>query len=310
MLHAPGERRRGWECVIVGAGPAGLCAAVYMGRFRRRTLLLDTGDGRWSYGQTNENYLGFPHGVSARRLHGLGRAQAERFGVVFRPWEVTAIRAAGHLFRLSTTGGLIATRTVIWATGVRDRWPEFPGARRLVGRTLFWCIVCDGWRARDRRLVVLGDSDKAVRTALQFLTYTRRIVFVADPARGRLSARARARLAAEGIPIVKARVAGVVGVPDHIEQVRLEGGRTLDGDLIFSLYGSVPRTELLRRLPVTLASNGHVRIDDKNRTSLARFFAAGDVTNKHSHQVVSAVHEGAMAAQAANFVLYPPYQKL
>jgi thioredoxin reductase (NADPH) len=102
----------------------------------------------------------------------------------------------------------------------------------------------------------------------------------------------------------------VVGVPDHIEQVRLEGGRTLDGDLIFSLYGSVPRTELLRRLPVTLASNGHVRIDDKNRTSLARFFAAGDVTNKHSHQVVSAVHEGAMAAQAANFVLYPPYQKL
>ncbi len=69
-----------WERVIVGAGPPGLSAVVYMGRFKRKTLLVDSGEGRWVYGQRNENYLGFPHGVSSRRLHTLGVAQASRFG--------------------------------------------------------------------------------------------------------------------------------------------------------------------------------------------------------------------------------------
>jgi thioredoxin reductase (NADPH) len=296
--------------VIVGAGPAGLSAAVYMGRFRRRSLVLDCGDGRWSYGQVNDNYLGFPSGVSAVRLHDLGRAQAERFGVDFRDSEVTAIRGDSDGFRLTTTKGRCRARTVIWAAGVRDRWPEFQGARRLVGRHLFWCLVCDGWRARERRLLVLGDTDRAVRTTLQFLTYTPRVTLLADPGKGRLSARARAKLAQSGIALLEGRVRRVTATKERVERVLLEDGGALEADIVFSLYGSTPRTERLRALPLALARNGHVRIDDKNHTSLPRFFAAGDVTNKHSHQVVSAAHEGAMAAQAANELLYPAVQRL
>src|SRR3954465_3998209 len=107
-------RRAPWECVIVGAGPAGLSAAVYMGRFRRRTLVVDCGDGRWSYGQRNDNYLGFPSGVSALRLHALGRAQAERFGVVFEDSEVATVRAARDGFHLETTGQPCRAGTLIW----------------------------------------------------------------------------------------------------------------------------------------------------------------------------------------------------
>jgi len=299
-----------WECVVVGAGPAGLSAAVYMGRFRRRTLVLDCGDGRWSYGQVNENYLGFPSGVSALRLHALGRAQAQRFGVTFREAEVEAVRAVGAGFRLATTAGALRARTLIWAAGVRDRWPDFRGARRLVGRHLFWCIVCDGWRTRERRVLLLGDTDKSARTTLQFLTYTPHVTLVADRRPVRLSARARAKLATAGVTLIEGRVARVVGTRDAVERVVLEDGRRVEADILFSLLGSVPRTELLGALPVALAGNGHVRIDDKNHTSLPGFFAAGDVTNKHAHQVISAAHEGAMAAQAANQVLYPPYQRL
>jgi len=294
----------------VGAGPAGLSAAVYMGRFKRRTLVLDCGDGRWSYGQINQNYLGFPGGVKGTRLHDLGRKQAERFGVVFQDAEVTRVRFDRRGFHLRTAKGVHQARTLIWAAGVRDRWPDFDGAKKLVGRHLFWCIVCDGWRTRDQRLLVLGNTDASVRTTLQFLTYTRKITYLCDRTQGRPSSRARAKLAQAGITYVEGRVRRVVVQKDCVRRVVLDDKRTLEADIVFSLYGSHPRTDLLRDLPVALAKNGHIRIDDKNRTSLPGFFAAGDVDNKHSHQVVSAAAEGAMAAQAANQVLYPEQQRL
>ena len=294
----------------MGAGPAGLSAAVYMGRFKRRTLVLDCGDGRWAYGQINHNYLGFPGGVRATRLHELGQAQAERFGVVFRNDEVTKVQQDGRGFRLRAGGRVQRARTVIWAAGVRDHWPDFERAEKLVGRQLFWCIVCDGWRTRDQRLLILGDSDRAVGTTLQFLTYTRKVTLLIDRSRGHLSSRARAKLIQGGIRHLEGRVRQVVVSKDCIRHVVLDNGRRLEADIVFSLYGSTPRTELLRALPLKLARNGHVRIDDKNRTSLAGFFAAGDCDNKHSHQVVSAAAEGAMAAQAANHVLYPAMQRL
>lgn len=298
-----------WDCVIVGAGPAGLSAAVYMGRFRRTTLVLDGADGRWSYGQTNDNYLGFPRGVSARRLHTLGRAQAARFGVAFRDAMVTRIEARGTEYRVHHRGGQAHARTVIWAAGVRDLWPDFPGVRRLVGKRLFWCIVCDGWRTLGRPVALLGDSERAVGTALQFLTYTRDVTFVADHG-ARLSGRCHRKMESAGIAFLRARVRRVVCRDGRIERVVLDDRSELHPDYIFSLYGSEPRTELLKALPLARSHSGYVRIDEKNRTSVPTFFAAGDVTDRHGHQVSTAVHEGAAAAMSANQVLYPALQRL
>jgi thioredoxin reductase (NADPH) len=297
-----------WDCVIVGAGPGGLSAAVYMGRFRRSTLVLDCGDGRWSYGQVTDNYLGFPGGVRARRLHALGRAQAERFGVTFRDTLVTGIEQSKGGYRLHHRGGTTAARTVIWAAGVRDLWPDFPGVRRLVGKRLFWCIVCDGWRTLGKRVLLLGNTERAVGTTLQFLTYTRDLTLLVD--RPRLSARCRRKLAEGGIPVLHGRVKRVAAGEDGIERVVLGDRSELRPDYIFSLYGSEPRTELLRGLPLTLSRSGYVRIDAKNRTNVPTFFAAGDVSDRHGHQVAAAVHEGAAAAMSANHVLYPPLQRL
>jgi len=301
-----------YDCVIVGGGPAGLSAAVYMGRFRRSTLLIDSGEGRWIYGQHNENYLGFPKGVSARRLHTLGVAQAERFGVVPQGGRVEQIDRlpSGEGFRLTTSLGVVTGRTVIWAAGVRDRWPTFPAARRLVGKRLFWCIVCDGWRTLDREILLLGNIDAAAEDALQFLTYTRHVTLLVDPGKDELSAHARQKLAAAGIPVLSGEVQRVKLSGQDIEAVVLKGGRVLRAELIFSLYGSDPNTELLRGLPVTLTERGMVDINEKGETNLERFYAAGDVTNYHSDQVASAVHGGAQAAQAANYVLYPARQAL
>jgi thioredoxin reductase (NADPH) len=203
----------------------------------------------------------------------------------------------------------VQARTVIWAAGVRDLWPDFPGVRRLVGKQLFWCIVCDGWRTLGRRVTLLGGSEKAVGTALQFLTYTRDVTFVADR-RARLSSRCHRKLREAGIETRRAHVRRVVTGERGIDRVLLDDGSILRPDYIFSLYGSEPRTELLAALPLARTPSGYIRIDDKNRTSVPNFFAAGDVSDKHGHQVAAAAHEGAAAAMAANHVLYPPLQRL
>lgn len=309
-IEPRGTTGRVWECVIVGAGPAGLSAAVYMGRFRRRTLVLDDQDGRWSYGQRNDNYLGFPHGVSARRLHVLGRAQAERFGVRFREASVQSVRQAASGFRLETSRGRYLARTVIWATGVQDRWPKVPRVRRLVGRRVFWCIVCDGWRTRDKTVVLLGNTDLAVSTSLQFLTYTPDLTFVMDCSPRRLSSRARLRLRQAGIPILVGDVRRIVADPRGGVTLRLGDGQTLSADYVFSLYGSDAKVAPVRKLPLRFSRLGFLRIDERNRTTLPGFFAAGDVSDKHAHQVSTAVAEGGQAASAANFVLYPPRQRI
>lgn len=299
-----------WDCAIIGAGPAGLSAAIYMGRFRRRTLVLDCGDGRWSYGQRNDNYLGFPRGVSARRLHALGLRQAARFGVRFEPAEVTRVSLRGGVFHLSARDREWRARTVIWAAGVQDHWPSFVGARRLVGKRLFWCIVCDGWRTRDRPVLLIGHSRRDASTALQFLTYTPRVTFVVAPERAGSIAPVRARLEAEGVSVLATQVSRVQTPPrGHLRVCFADGGR-LRVEYVFSLLGSQPRVAALAGLGLSLSPLGHVHVDRHQRTSVAGLYAAGDVTEGHSHQVATAVHEGASAAQAANHTLYPARQRL
>lgn len=301
-----------YDCVIVGGGPAGLSAAVYMGRFRRTTLLIDSAEGRWVYGQHNDNYLGFPKGVSARRLRALGVAQAKRFGVIPHQGRVEQIDLlpGQEGFTLATTAGQMIGRTVIWAAGVRDRWPTFRGARRLVGKHLFWCIVCDGWRTLNREILLLGNIDAAAEDALQFLTYTSRVTLLVEPGKDELSPTARRKLQAGGIRVLTGEVRSVRLSGQEIESIRLTSGEILKADVIFSLYGSDPNTELLRHLPITLTERGMIDIDPKYQTNLPRFYAAGDVTDHHSDQIASAVHGGAQAAQAANYALYPSRQQL
>ena len=307
-VSAAGRGR--WDCVVVGGGPAGLSAAIYMGRFRRRTLVVDAGDGRWSYGQVNQNYLGFPAGVGALRLHRLGRQQAERFGVAFLAGTVGAIRRESDGFVLRAGRRLLRARTVVWATGVQDHWPDFPGVRRLVGRRLFWCIVCDGWRTWRRPVLVLGHDDACARTTLQFLTYTREVTLLVDPARARLSRLSRERLAEQGVEVRPGRIRSARLREGECLDVRLDDGRRLRPAFVFSLLGATARTREVHGLGLAFSRKGHIRVDDKNRTAIPGFYAAGDVSDRHSHQVATAVHEGAMAAQAANQVLYPPCQKL
>lgn len=301
-----------YDALILGGGPAGLSAAVYLGRFTRRVLVLDAGEGRSSYAQVNDNYLGFPDGVTTRDLRALGRRQAERFGAEFRDCRVERLeRTEEGCFRVHTTDGSFEGRTLLFATGVTDIWPDVPGIHDWIGRQVFWCITCDGHRTQGKRLVCIGNSDAAATTTLQFLLFTRDLTLVADPDKARFSEQKLADLAARAVPVLYARPERLELAPDgaHVTALCLDDGTRLPCEMIFSLLGVRPNTQLAREIGVAVDEEGYIEIDEEGYTSIPGVFAAGDLTRMYTQQVASAVHAGAEAAQTMNYYLYADYQK-
>ncbi|MES2461256.1 MAG: NAD(P)/FAD-dependent oxidoreductase, partial [Armatimonadota bacterium] len=262
--------------------------------------------------QINENYLGFPEGVTTRDLRTLGRAQAERFGAQFKDCRVERIEVQDDQTLVAhTTDGDFVGSTLLFATGVQDVWPDIPGIEQWIGRQVFWCITCDGHRTVDKTVVCIGNDDSAATTALQFLTFTPKITLVADPGKARFSDKKRGQLAAHNIDIVLARPDSLEITEDgsRINGVCLSDGTRLPVDMLFALLGVRPNTQMAREVGVALDDQGYVLIDEEGYTSIPGVFAAGDLTGMYTQQVASAVHAGAEAAQTMNYYLYSPYQR-
>ena len=300
-----------YDALIIGGGPAGLSAAVYLGRFTRSVLVVDAGAGRSSFAQVNDNYLGFPNGVTTRELRELGRAQAERFGVTFKEGSVERIETTDMGFRLHTTEGDYEGKALLFATGVTDIWPRFPDVENWVGKQVFWCITCDGYRTQGKTVVCFGNSDDAAVTVLQMRLFTENLTLVADPEFARFCDDTLTDLALHRIPVLYARPSSLEldDTAERITAACLDDGTRLPCDMIFSLLGVRPNTALAREMGVALDSEGYIRNDEEGYVSMPGVFAAGDLTRMYTQQVASAVHAGAEAAQTMNYYLYANYQK-
>ncbi len=299
-----------YDSLVIGGGPAGLAAALQLARFNRRPVLFDSGMGRSTYHQINHNYLGFPGGIAARELRALGREQAGAYPVTFVDEAVLAVRREGDAFVATTEGGAAHRgRTLIFATGVRDHFPYFADWESYVGRSVFWCLTCDGYKTRDKAIVVLGNDDDAGVTALQFLQFTPHITFLTNATFCGLHDRLCHTLGARGIPIVTREIERVEGAEGMLQQIVLRDGRTLAPDFLFNLQGKTPNSELAQALGVALDEHGYILTDVDMHTNLPGVLAAGDVTRLFAHQIATATHEGLTAACAANYFLYEPWQQ-
>jgi thioredoxin reductase (NADPH) len=306
----PTESKLVYDCLVVGGGPAGLTAALQTARFNRRVMLFDSGMGRSTYNQINHNYLGFPGGVSARDLRELGRRQLAGYPVATIDEPVISTSKEGDLVCARTPeSGSFWGRTIILATGVRDHFPKFPEWERFVGRSFFWCITCDGYSTRGKRIAVVGNDTDAGITALQFLQFTSKVVMLTNDAELAIDSRVCAELAKANIPLVVDTIRKVEGHDGIVGQIQLSSGESLHPDFLFNLQGSTPNSELAASLGVELSRHGYILADQDQRTNIPNVFAAGDVTRDLSHQVATAVHEGNTAAQAANYYLYQPEQR-
>lgn len=295
------------DVLVVGGGPAGQSAALNLARFDRQVALFDTSHGRSSWHQTNYNFLGFPGGVPTRTLRELGRQQLSEY------LQVTQI---GHKIDTlaRTNGGFIAqgqagtwsARAVILCTGVLDHYPHFAGWEAYVGRSMFWCIACDGYNCRDKRVVVVGNTNAAVLEALQLSRFTPQLTVLTDSTDCVIEDAYQERLQRYAIPLIHDKLVKASGTDGHFEAIFTADGRCIALDYLFTQHGATPQTTLAEAVGVLLSRDGYLCVDSEQKTNVAGVYAAGDVTRLHSHQVATAVHEGATAAFAANYDLYPP----
>src|ERR1043166_6986650 len=162
-----------WDAVIVGGGIAGLSAAIYLARAKRRTLVIDEGKSLARWVPDVENYLGFPDGISGEELLGRGRAQARYYGAEFADDFIEELRhAPANVFHLVGKHGVHEARRVLLATGIFHLPPDIPGVRDCLGHSMFFCKDCDGFRCEGKRIGIFGWNDEAAEYALAMLVYS------------------------------------------------------------------------------------------------------------------------------------------
>ena len=286
------------DAIVIGAGPAGLTAAIYLGRFRRNFMVFDVGDSRASWIPTSHNHPGFPDGVGGLELLARMKAQAERYGCAVRKAAVEDIFSDNDGFRVLAGGETLVARTVLLATGVADNEPPLPGVQAAIRNGLVRiCPICDGYEAIDQKLAVIGASDLGAREALFLKTYSDQITLIHGGEAAALSAANRRALAEAGIDVIETAIQRVVLDNERIGALCLGPGEPRDFDLIYSALGVEPRVDLAVRLGARFDDGGRLDVDDHQQTSVPGLYAAGDLV-RGLNQISTAQGEAAIAATA------------
>jgi thioredoxin reductase (NADPH) len=295
------------DCVIVGGGPAGLTAAIYLARFRRRFVLVDGGDSRARWIPLCRNYPGFPDGISGEVLLARLREQARRYEAELRAGRVEGLERTEGGFALSLEGGeRLDAATVILATGVVENEPALPGCVEAVKRGLVRiCPICDGYETVGQEVGVLGNSDHAAAEALFIRTYARGVTLVLVGGPAGLSEARRRALAEAGVTVVEAPIERVA-LEDGAVRALCYGGVERRFDTLYSAFGVTPQHRLADAAGARLDENGRLFVDDHQETSVAGLFAAGDLV-RGLNQIAVAAGEAALAATAIHNRLPRPF---
>ncbi len=289
-----------YDAIIVGGGPAGLSAALILGRCRRRVLLCDAGRPRNAASHALHGFL-TRDGIAPAELLRIGRRQLRPYGVEILRREVVSARRAKQGFEIALAGGKkLRTRTLLLATGVVDRRPAIEGLPALYGRKVFHCPYCDGWEVRDRPLAVYGRGKNGMGLALALKTWSREVTLVSDGG-AHLTITLRETLVSRGISIREGRIARLEGRRRGLDVVFRNGDRLACGALFFST-GQDHGCDLPRRLGCRFTRKGAIRTDRFERTGVPGLYVAGDAS-RDVQLVIVAAAEGAKAAFAINHQL-------
>ena len=295
------------DCLIVGAGPAGLTAATYLVRFHRRIAVVDAGESRARWIPTSHNFPGYPSGIGGHALLAKLREQAEGHGATITPGRITALRRERDVFVASDDQGRQwRACQVLLATGIVDRMPRMEGLEEAIAAgTVRLCAVCDGYEASDEAIAVMGPADVAIKHALFLRTFSRSVAVIrATPAEPSAT---NAKLAeAAGIELLP--------VPVRLEksnahcQVILEDGSRRRFDTLYPVLGSDAQAQMAIALGARSDDNGELKVDASMQTSIAGLFAIGDIVSA-LNQISVAVGHAAIAATAIHNRLPPNYRE-
>jgi thioredoxin reductase (NADPH) len=294
-----------YEVIIIGGGPAGLTAGLYVARAGLNNLLIERGafGGQMFNAPLVENYPGFPEGISGAELGTLMHLQAAKYGLQTLMTGVTSIKA-GRIHKISTEKGDFEAEAVIIAVGSEYQRLGVPGEETLVGHGVSYCATCDGFFFRQREVAVVGGGDAAITDALELAQHATRVYVIhrRDQLRAGevLQKRAKAQPKIEFIwdSVVEEIVGGEAVKALKLRNVKTKKTSTLEVAGVFVAVGLKPNSQPLAAT-VELSGSGHIVTDEKMATSVPGIFAAGDVRRNSARQIATAVGDGATAAKAA-----------
>ena len=312
-----GARADPFDCIVIGAGPAGLSASLFLARYRRRVLTFHHNSPRNIYSHGVHGFLGH-HGILPTELLARGREEVTAHGGLIVEGCVTRVERLGEeCFRVSTgdekiVGQTFDARRLLLATGLRDLTPDCPGFSEFYGASVFHCPDCDGFEVTGKRVAVLGNGKKTVGFTLSLLTWTDHLTLVTGGDPGDMTDEHRAKLAAFDIPVVNRGIVKLEGDAEskRLERARLDDGGVVECDALFFNLGTEPASGFHEALGCRLEEEGGlVWVDEGHQTSVPGVYAAGDLTPRSQLAVVAAA-EGAMAAIHIHKSLVPESRRV
>jgi len=284
-----------YDCIIIGAGPGGLQAAIYLGRYNRNVLLIDRGGGRTTHAKHIENFLSHK-GISGKDIILVGMLQARNFNVRIIKGSVERVLRT-QTFEVKADGKSYHSTFVIVSSGGRENVPELENVYKFFGTSFFTCVDCDGFRTTGKKLAIIGNSINSVRLAFAMKQmYTKDITLVLfsyDPPEGYIE-----ELKDEGIGFVKGRPVKIIG-DDKVEALEFGDGRLIECEVIMSNFGFKLNSEFLSDLNLKHDAQGFQCVTDHHyESSIKGLFIVGTMTGHD--QVVIAAGEGATAAIEIN----------
>jgi len=318
MVRQQAQPQQRVDCLIIGGGPAGLAAAIYLARFRRDIIVVDSGFSRASLIPASHNCPGFPEGISGKELLRLLGLQASHFKVSIKKGEVTALKRVGTGFEAIITGcagnsgktsrippETLQAATILLATGTADRIRHIPNWTTGVKRGLIrLCPICDAYEVKDQEIAVLSSSARrGVNHALFLRTYTNSLTLILSEA---------ILAPAEQRKLRRAKIDVIEGTPRDIRVtgrarpiVILSDGKERHFDVIYPMLGESPRSGLATQLGARCNKEGKLIVDRYQRTTVPALYAAGDVVDELNQISVAMGHAAVAATDIHNLLSRP-----
>jgi thioredoxin reductase len=299
-----------YDVAVIGGGPAGLSAALWLARYLHSVVVVDSGDPRnWETRGIN-GFLG-AHSIRSPELRKRGRADAEKYGAKLIDDKVeTAKKLDDDCYRLKLAkGDTIDARRLLLAIGLQDKWPDIPGLADCYGETAHVCPDCDGFETRDENTVVIGSGKKAVGMALSLTTWTDKIVICTNGEKAGMDAELLQKLKKLNSPVLEQSVTCIKSNDGEIKCIELGDGMSLDCERLYFAIGQYPSDDLGKELGCTRDDVGRIVIDERNHTTVKNVYAAGDIA-PGPQMAIAAAASGAIAALAIHQSLVPEERRL
>jgi thioredoxin reductase len=301
-----------YDCIVIGTGPAGLSASLFLARYLRRTLTFHHNSPRNEYAHGVHGFLGH-HGIRPGELLARGRDEVTKHGgLIIEACVNNVEKVSTECFRVfaKSEPQAFEARRLLLATGLRDLTPKCPGFREFYGSSVFHCPDCDGYEVRDRRVAVLAQGKNAATFAASLLTWTRHLTLLTD--KSEISDQDREKLDRLDIAVRTDEVVALEGDEStrQLQRVLFSEGEPMECEALFFSLGTEVASNFHETLGCRLdAESGLLWVDKTQQTSIDGVYAAGDIT-PHSQLAIVAASEGAMAAIHIQRYLTPEERRL